>query len=323
MYKHIAVRDLIPLQPSERESIAIMAAKGWGYWLDGLPVTVALHRYGNALREVSPLLRFRAPQQRAPLCTDDPLSGVLVCLDTCPYVLLDIAAIGKYTVRARNITNNMHRPESWGHHVKASVRLVMAVKNALKYLSPYSTLEIALLEGPALIKKSKAASASKSFMLTELVAGVNSNALLNEVRALKAAGVLFNTPEFKCLADNMDEAMQLSKSEHMKRVDAVLVRFIERAGGVVVECVEMQNIRNKSDSIWLSSVSGPFMDESRRLVNARMKGHEIPLPTVTHDMSKVPQYIVEKVAVLRTLDDGGHVDGVGMKVEEGVFWVEK
>ena len=43
----------------------------------------------------------------------------------------------------------------------------------------------------------------------------------------------------------------------------------------------------------------------------------------TYSLADVPQALQDKVAVLQTLPPGDHVDGVGMKVEEMLYWVEK
>ena len=69
--------------------------------------------------------------------------------------------------------------------------------------------------------------------------------------------------------------------------------------GFKAQCVTVENIRNKNDF----DVRG--------------------LPTTTYELSELPEFMTSKISVLQILEDGNHVDGVGMKVNPTLFWVEK
>jgi hypothetical protein len=96
----------------------------------------------------------------------------------------------------------------------------------------------------------------------------------------------------------MDDAVQLANAERNKRVDALLVSFIETADGVRVECAEVSNVRANNYAVIRDNVD-------------------------TYPLADAPQFIVEKVSVLQGLAHGSHVDSIGMKLDDKLFWVEK
>ena len=318
MYEHTAVRTILENERSHecKQDRACERshhrADGWKFWLDDVPVCDELHAYGSTLQKLYPCLKF--------LGTSHVYTGgvglqnsVYVCMDVSPYALgtidyRDNSLSGRggrtFSIYARTVKNDKYHLSRSQYNMKMSSSLGVAVKNALAHLIPYSAVDIARVEYKALRDRSIDSGKQKAAVLPALLAAVTSSVLLNEVRALKAAGVAFSTPEFQSIVSNMDEATQLANAEHSKRVDAVLVHFVDRAGGITVaECADLSNVRGQTHPT-ISSCS-------------------IGNNVTRYAMADVPKFIVEKVAVMRGLDDGSHVDGIGMKIEDRLFWVEK
>lgn len=315
-YKHIAVRELTKQTDHSHtvliERIEEAKAGGWDYWLDAVPVSRAVCELGTGIRKAYPFVKFYATTANT-LCRWEGVLGctvwcaseIFVAIDTCPYTLLKIgygqyhttAGNPRYIVNARGIHNTKYAEGREQYSMRITNSLKSAVKNALANLLPYTIGEIAEHDYSDYHSKSVNISLSKAAQLPTLLRSITHSVLLNEVRALKAMGVTFTTPEFCGVADNCDEAAKVANEERNKRVDAVLMHFVEHSNGVVAECVSMQNIRPHS----------AFKVDSSE----------------TYALNDVPQAYQDKVAVLQTLPPGDHVDGVGMKVEEMLYWVEK
>jgi len=327
-FKHIAVRALAV--PPEHD-IAIAAQQvGWEYMLDGVPVSQHLHAYATALREAVPNLKFGAVWERynfddeTETCyREGPEGGqvrvtyateVWVCMDVSHYALAKIGyrkyrqssnTAYEYGVYARGIKNAIYGDYRDQHYTRMSINLKAAMKKALLNLIPYTVAECATHQYDAIKRKSDRSGAAKTGVLPSLLGAVSHNVLMNEVRALRAAGVAFSTPEFQAVAEEMDDAVQLANAERNKRVDAVMVQFVTRGGVMRAECAAVRHIRGNDGAVFAE-----VDEDGRGVVKAYI-------------MEEVPPFIVEKVSVLQGLDNGGHVDSIGMKVNDTLFWVEK
>ena len=314
MYEHTSVRTVLENERSHqcKEDRARYRADGWKFWLDDVPVCDELHAYGSALQKLYPCLKFLGSTPSHPMGIGLQ-NRVYVCMDVSPYALGTInygdnslsghASLRTFSIYARTIKNDKYHSCRLQYYMKMSSSIGVAVKNALAHLIPYSAVDIARVEYKALRDKSVDSGKQKAAVLPALLAAVTPSVLLNEVRALKAAGVAFSTPEFQSIVSNMDEATQLANAERSKRIDAVLVHFVDRAGATMAECADLSNVRGQTHPT-ISSCS-------------------ISTGVTQYAMADVPKFIVEKVAVMRGLDDGSHVDGIGMKIEDRLFWVEK
>ena len=322
-YAHTAVRRLTNTASSSNVIRAQRAeearAMGWKWWLDGTPVSEELYNMGFPMQKFYPFLSFYSSSQksrwkemtRGSTCFQVAME-VYVCMPSSPYA---VAVIGygqyqmspntlynHYMVKARGIANEKYNMSSTQFYMRLTGNIKVAIKNAMANLIPYGVKEIVDIEYEALREKSTAVGRTKASQLPILLNAVSHNVLLNEIRALHAvmevSGDTFSTPEFRAIVENMDDAVQLANAERNKRVDALLVNFIETADGVRVECAEVSNIRNSSYAVIRDNID-------------------------THLLASVPQFIVEKVSVLQGLANGTHVDSIGMKLDDKLFWVEK
>ena len=311
-YSHVAVRYFARRDCIDNMSARIETAKtaGWQWWLDTIPVIHRVYELGIEVRKAYPFVKFYATTV-SNMCRWDYAGNVsvaaevFIAVDTCPYVLAKIGhgayhqtqGENRYMVNARGIENGKYHLDREQHSMRLTSSLKSATKNTLANLLPYTTHEVAKREYHDYYNKSVRTGSSKASQLPALLSALTHSVILNEIRALKAMGVVFTTPEFRSAAENCDAAARVANEERNKRVDAVLIHFVEHSEGVVAECAGVHNVRGQF----------PFkLDLSE-----------------TYPLADVPQAYQDKVAVLQTLAPGGHVDGVGMKVEEMLYWIEK
>ena len=310
VYKHTPVRHLVDHRFELDERIEASRVAGWQWWLDTIPVSREVYELGTGVRKAYPFVKFYGTTKGG-VCrwsNDEKFAlEIFIAIDTCPYVLAkigyaDYSVHGNgpthtYMVRARGIENERYDSGRPQYHTRLTTSLKVAIKNTLANLLPYDVREVADHEYEGYRSKSQHVGASKAAKLPALLGSVTHSVLLNEIRALKAMGVTFSTPEFRSVAESCDDAAKLANEERNKRIDVVLMHFVTRTDGIVAECIGMQNIRAHHTFF-------PGLQE-------------------TYSLADVPQALQDKVAVLQTLPPGDHVDGVGMKVEEMLYWVEK
>ena len=271
------------------------------WWVDGIPVIYQTYSLANAIRQKAPHATFRFNKQ-------NPGRSLFVTVPNCPYTVAVIgfgqfkmSQLGEdYTVKARGIKNEKYNSGREQYHMRFSKNVATAAKIALTNIVAYSTCELASLKLDLFSRASIDAGRKKAGMLPTLCSAVSHSVLVNEVRSLKAAGVVFHTAEFQAIADQCDEASKLANDERNKRVDAVFVQFTEsKVTGFKAQCVTVESIRNKNDF----DVYG--------------------IPATVYELSELPEFITSKISVLQILEDRNHVDGVGMKINPTLFWVEK
>jgi len=312
---HIPVRYLTDNRITLDTRIEAAKAAGWQWWVDTIPVSREVHELAMGVRKAYPFVKFYATVEEskchwmfATALGAQYASEIYAAIDTCPYVLAKIGYGGYsaypdgrstsgYMVRARGIENARYYSGRVQYHMRLTSSLKVAIKNTLANLLPYDMREVANHEYEGYRSKSSQIGASKAAKLPVLLGSITHSVLLNEIRALTAMGVTFNTAEFRSVAENCDDAAKLANEERNKRIDVVLMHFVTRTDGIVAECIGMQDIR-------AHHTFSPGLSE-------------------TYPLADVPQALQDKVAVLQTLPPGDHVDGVGMKVEEMLYWVEK
>jgi len=315
MYKHVGITALVSPSPENTEALKTIAdaARNAGHegWLDGVPVIPELYALGAGVRRMIPSVKFYGSiiscnHDNRIFGEPELFSEVHAVVNDSPYSTARIG-YGKYRgqkgdrhymVDTRGITNEKYMTGRDQYSMKLASKLEVAVKNAVANMIPHTPGEIAKLTYEKYTERSVKAGQSKANKLPALMNAVSHSALLNEIRALHAQGATFITPEFQAIVDNMDEAVSLANEERSKRIDATLVHFTQRSGRMIARCVTCNDIRRHTTMYTVPS-SEDF------------------------EMDAIPPYIAEKVAVLQTLERGNHVDGVGMKVIDTLYWVEK
>jgi hypothetical protein len=318
-YKHVQQEAIANAQQYDANGLLIGSRGGVDTFVsnpaqdivDGIAVVSQLAEFVAGIRKAFPALKFYPGEMWATYTGDN---GVVFrsyreLYAGVPGQLYLVGRIGYcgyqqtstedfYMVDSRLIVNEKYNPRNERYSMRLTTNVNRAIKNALINLVPYSTLELTTRCYREFRTKSYEVGENKGNTLERLLGQINKAALLNEIRSLKSAGVQFSTEEFRAVAAECDEAVQVSNAEKGKRVDALLVHFLGQGQNMFAETVPVQDIRRTAYAVGNDAVT-------------------------THTLADIPELIREKVAVLQTLLPGNHVDGVGMKMSDRLFWVEK
>jgi hypothetical protein len=179
-----------------------------------------------------------------------------------------------------------------------------AVKNATKYLIPYTTRELAqAFYEPLHENVSKVFEEVKGKMHNGARDVVNNRmAILQEVQALVKQGAQFVTPEFRDLAGRVEQLIADYNEQDKREVSALFVRFKQVGDDTYVDVQEVMNVREIRWDVKMKTTSSL---------------------STTYSLNELPQDIAEQVSVLSILENDGYVSNVGMKVDETTFWVER
>lgn len=282
---------------------------GWAHWVDDIPVSPHCHEFATALREAVPSVKFYPAAMYRVVDFQQATATVFVALwvglECCPYALVQIGRADYrksgntylYGVMGRKIRNKKYKFYDAQHYMALTENLKKAVRTAVSHLIAYSPHEVADIQFEDFKEDVRAVSHSKRSRLSDLLDSIGKEVLANEIRAAKAAGYAFSTPEFQAVAAEIDEATAVSSAERMRRVSATFVHFYKVGGEMfagTVECIDVGN---------------------RNTIDGKTEK--------TCKIDELPGYIQERVPVLQTLEPGNYVAGVGRKMSDMMYWVEK
>ena len=203
------------------------------------------------------------------------------------------------TVCSHNIANDKYASYQDQHNMLMSVKPKRALKNALGHLRPYTPVQIAKKLGHAVahrVRKSKEHNRSKvGSARSEVVHHIQ---FQTELRALVNSNYTFLDKEFGDLVHAF-----------ISEVDEYEMNS---------ECVDMYYVRaytlNGCEYFDTQSCEKMHSEFSYRVSNE---------PAERHTTDTLPQHIAGKLAVLMMCEVGEYVDGVGCRVNDGVFYVNK
>jgi ElaB/YqjD/DUF883 family membrane-anchored ribosome-binding protein len=182
--------------------------------------------------------------------------------------------------------------------------LEKAVKNARKHLLPYTTRELAQVFYEPLHEK---VSRVLDIVKTKAHDGArdvsnNRMAILQEIEFLKKQGVQFVTPEFRELSEKVEQLLSDYREQESRKVSAVFVRFKQVGDTTYADLQEVHNVREIRWDVKMNTTDAQAM---------------------SCPADELPQDIAGQIAVLNILENEGYVSGVGMKVDDKTYWVEK
>jgi hypothetical protein len=182
--------------------------------------------------------------------------------------------------------------------------LEKAVKNARKHLVPYTTRELAqVFYEPLHEKVSKVLDDVKTKAHNGARDIVNNRmAILQEIEFLKKQGVQFVTPEFRELSENIEQLLGDYREQEARKVSAVFVRFKQIGDTTYADLQEVHNVRE---------------------IRWDVKMNTTDAQAISCSADELPQDIAGQVAVLNILENEGYVAGVGMKIDDKTYWVER
>ena len=196
-----------------------------------------------------------------------------------------------FMVASRLLHNNKYSPGREQMNMALSENMDKVLKTAYKVLQPYTTKEIADIErydfassvGSVRHKVYRETRDAVDKLFTK-------DDLLPELKALIESGYKFSSPKFHLNVVNAFAAMDEYEREANKPCDAYFVLFYKTHNGEDL-------LANRSD--------------------VRMGDKK------TLDIGEIPIDIAGRVAVLNMNQPNHYVEGVGMKVSDDAFWVER
>ncbi len=290
----------------------------WVHWYDGYPVPEQMIEFLKLLKQQMPRINIYPYNLiRTDLeYHEDDVRGVAYIFDEFSILMdgypFDLGRVGfkdysakggdnSYGVYSRKISNTKFAQHRDQHNMVMSSDAKKAVKNASKYIVPYTNVELAKayysdIQSNVVDVHNKAQ--GRMYQLSRDISN-DRNAILAEVLHLKKMGVSFKTEVFQKVADVIEEFMSEAMAEQKRKVQCVFVRFRKIGDDTYADIQEADDVRNNSVKLVPSS------------------------PTVTYAMSELPEDIVGSISVLNILNDGQYVAKVGMKIDDLTFWVER
>ena len=313
--KHILVSSL--KAPTDRDLHNDPVCADWPWKLDGIPVRREVYDLGNELRRSYHGFRFHATRgDNSILQVQADSTGewkkfytdVTVYIEGADYVVgvighgrkygIKEAEKSVYMIQSRKIQNEKfadHRDQYFMSFVSDHKK---AVRLALSKLVPYSPKEMANIT----IRDFKDHIETVRNNVRSGVSGLISpltdrNILMREMRNLIAQNTMFVTEEFQRAAAGFIQAEEEWNEVRNKPVHGYYVY-----------------VRMVGDEQWVDIVEA----------TDAQKYHSVEhCPVTSTPVSDVPEDIQGKVAVLAMADRGQYMQGVGMRVSDKAFWLER
>ena len=288
---------------------------GWVFYYKQYPVPQELKVFMESLEQALPNVTFfPAEMSRAVkngLQTCSIIDEFSVCMDGSPF---DLGRVGfkdyavsknakdcQYGVYSRRIGNAKYATGRDQFHMVMSNDVNKAVKNACKYIVPFTHKELATAFYQDFQSKSTNSFENARQKMYNIINGVRSNndALIAEVLHLKSLGVKFKTESFIKASEEIGDAVLQVEEERKRDVKGLFVRINKVGEDVYVDVQEAQNIRDRGYKPDFSSQ-----------------------PT-TYPIDELDPELAGNISVLNILQDGQYVARVGQKIDENTFWVER
>jgi len=313
--KHILVSELSAVSGADPRFESTSAT--WPWKLDDIPVRREVYDLGVELRRSYHGFRFHATRGENKVMqvqsdTTDEWSkfytDVTVYIEGADYVV-GVIGYGRkygikeadksvYMIQSRKIENEKFSDHRDQHHMSFVTDHKKAVRLALSKLVPYSPKEMANITMYDFKQHIEGVRSNVRAGVSGLIGPLSDrNVLMREMRNLIAQNTMFVTEEFQ-----------------------------KAAAGFIKAEAEWEEVRNKpvhgyylyvrmvGDEQWVDIV------EATDAQNYRSVDH---CPVRSTPVSDVPEDIQGKVAVLSMADRGQYMQGVGMRVSDKAFWLER
>ncbi len=317
--KHVLVSEL--KQPSTNDPRYEPHCAGWPFMLDGIPVRREVHELATELRRSYHGFRFHAsttnlirPNKMLSV-TNEPgtpsfrfYTDVTVYIEGSDYVV-GVIGHGKrygikevekpvYMIQSRKIENEKFGSHRDQFNMSFMGDLKKAVRTALSKLVPYSPKEMAGISIGDFRNCIELTRSNVQRNVTSLVGPLSDrNVLMREMRSLIVQNTMFVTEEFQRAAAGFIKAEAEWAEVKNKPIHGyyVYVRMVGDEQWVdIVEATDTQNYGRVDD-----------------------------YPVTSMPVSDVPEDVQGKVAVLSMAALDQHMNGVGMRVSEKSFWLER
>jgi hypothetical protein len=306
-YEHIKVSRVLDKTTEFLKTVPTDPSDPYAYVLDGIPMLGTLHNFCVALRRNNRHLKFGAGRYKF-----DPMFQRRVCyevdvyMDGHAYTMMRVG-YGDYSVRtsdgskymvyARGIRNEKYNPDRDQYYMSVSDNVERAVKNAKKYMRPYSPNEVAELS----FSTAKTKFAAQKHTLLSAVSHakdevVSKEQVRTELFHLLDSGYEFLSPLFKEKVAAWRDAYQQMQADAGKVMHLTFIA-----------------VRLNRDELMCDVID--VLDASKR--------YSVDGAVTTYKLSELPEQLSGNLAALSMVEDGHYVEGVGLRVDSALFWVNK
>lgn len=288
----------------------------WEHSYEGMAVPKELKEFLSEVQKNMPHVKFVAcndVMDTHPLTNNrcHVMSYFFVTMDDCPY---EIGRIGfgdfsakksgkpTYVVQSRKIRNPKFREGRDQFHMVMTSDIKKAVTNAKKYITPFSTKELATYSYDDIVANAQAALTHASNQVTKTLdpVGYTKDLWVKELLNLKNQGVTFVTQQFQDIMKVLPERVDIYNEEKKKKVYGLFVRLYNVGEDTYIDVQQADNLRD-------------ILPAHKSLV----------WDVQTFPMSSAPQDILGGVATLAILEPKQYVTNVGMKIDEKHYWIER
>lgn len=257
--------------------------------------TSALEAFLVEVQKVMPHLRFAYRRSYE----------VHAYMNGCPYTL---GILGfdtnesRYYVRARDIENNKYSSGKPEHSTLWSKDRKVALRNAKKFLRPYTLAELATVEGSTARSQINEVRQKSSTLANKLRNQLQSiPQLMVEMRHLVESGHTFLQPEFDA---TVREWIKVQAEVDSAAGDVKRFAFVHVTSDWLGQVLKVQR---------MEPIKGSYIYTLR-------PDHNTPSETVP--IGEADETIVGRISVLSILTPGTYVEGVGYRATEEMFYVE-
>jgi len=283
--------------------------------LDGIPMKTQLYDLCTKLRAKFPKVKFHCNASYNNVNRQDLLvTDVLVYVDDCDYVLGRIGHgyygmnsnsnndVPEFMVESRKIMNEKYGEYRDQYHRVFTRDIDKALKNALRYLLPYSPAELVVAAFPTFKEAldSKRYVANRDFE-REIDPIRGYHALASELENLVNKGVEFSTVHFQLHAKEIVTKFQRMKELTQKQTRSYFIT-IRTVGNM-----QMADVATCKDPKGKNPMHDDFFEDTFKVMN----------------VDDLPDDIKAKVAALMLVDTHQYIEGVGQRATERSFWVER
>ena len=198
----------------------------------------------------------------------------------------------EWTIESRKIQNQKYRHGNTERHRKITKDFTKAIKIAVDHIVPFGYEEV-MRQTESVAYKAVKEWREEGSRYSRIFNDLRWDNLYKEVRRLKDMGVAFITPEFQKIADEGLDLYELTMERKRKCVRKHHVLFIEHGRiAVTTQDVTESDFRGQNHG---SKVYETF--------------------------EQLPEEIATSVAMLKILNDGGNISGMGVRVSSSEYYV--
>jgi hypothetical protein len=311
-FSHISVAAMGKLEIPKGLDEATSALAGTPM-LDGIPMKPQLHAFCTELRKKFPKVKFHFNSDYNKISnTQLVVADVLVYVDDCDYVLGRIGHgyygmntnndVPEFMVESRKIKNDKYAEYRDQYHRVFTKDMDKALKNAQRYLLPYSPNELLLATFGAFKDKLETKKMVADRAFEQAIGSLTGyQVLAAELENLVNQGVKFSTSPFQLHVEEAVAKYQHRQYMRNKQTRSYFITIRMIGDTQVVDVATCHDYKGKSP------LYQDFFEESFKVMN----------------VDDLPEDIKAKIATLMLVDVNQHIDGVGIRASERSFWVER